>query len=190
MKEINLEELKNPITPLKWRVQSVTKDKKWCIMVPYVDARQVQDRLDVVCGPGGWQNTYDPETGASSIGILIDGDWVWKSDVGVESNTEAIKGRASDAIKRAGVVWGIARDVYNMGTKLLPATEKNGKFYPSTKDGKKILYTGDQQSAYLNGINESLGLLMQVHDNNSKLHSNEEYQKAMKAVFALIKANK
>jgi ribosomal protein L34E len=35
-----------------------------------------------------------------------------KEDVGTESNTEAQKGLASDSFKRAGVNWGIGRELY------------------------------------------------------------------------------
>jgi hypothetical protein len=38
---------------------------------------------------------------------------VWKWDAGTESNTEAEKGRASDAFKRAGFKHGIGRELYS-----------------------------------------------------------------------------
>ena len=115
---MELEKLKSPFTP-KWRVQSAKNGKAIC--VPYLDARQVQTRFDEVCTPEKWQNTYDPETGAAGIAILIESDWIWKTDVGTESNVEKIKGRASDAFKRAAVLWGVGRDLYERGTKVLKA---------------------------------------------------------------------
>jgi hypothetical protein len=39
-------------------------------------------------------------------------EWVWKSDCGTESNTEAQKGEASDSFKRACFNWGIGRELY------------------------------------------------------------------------------
>ena len=39
--------------------------------------------------------------------------WITKQDVGVESNTEATKGQASDAFKRACFNIGIGRELYN-----------------------------------------------------------------------------
>ena len=40
-------------------------------------------------------------------------DWVWKWNTGTESNMEAQKGEASDAMKRAGFVWGIGTELYS-----------------------------------------------------------------------------
>jgi hypothetical protein len=42
---------------------------------------------------------------------MID-QWVWKSDVGTESMTEASKGESSDSFKRACFNWGVGRELY------------------------------------------------------------------------------
>ena len=49
-----------------------------------------------------------------SVGIWCEErkEWVWKDDAGDESNTEAVKGEASDSFKRAGFAWGIGRALY------------------------------------------------------------------------------
>ena len=56
-----------------------------------------------------WQNDFKVVDGVLYGGIGIWDDeialWVWKWDAGTESNTEAEKGRASDAFKRAGFKW-------------------------------------------------------------------------------------
>ena len=109
---MNLEDLKKEI-PFKWRVQS-TKD--WgADCVAYIDARDVQNLLDKVCEPNGWQVKYSEHKGNlfCSIGIYFDG-WVWKEDCGTESNVEKQKGEASDAFKRAAVMWGVGRFLYDM----------------------------------------------------------------------------
>lgn len=90
-------------------------------MLSYVTARYVQDRLDTVIGPHLWENRFESlPTGAVRCGIgitfnegLPDERTVWKYDVGVPSSIEAEKGAHSDAFKRAGVMWGIARDLYD-----------------------------------------------------------------------------
>jgi hypothetical protein len=85
----------------------------------YVTARFVQDRLDEAVGPANWQVVFEsvPNSTAVRAGIGLnvgDGeDWIWKWDVGVPSSIEADKGAHSDAFKRAGVQWGIARDLYD-----------------------------------------------------------------------------
>lgn len=89
-------------------------------MLTYIDARYVMDTLDRVCGPDNWQNQFNLDANGNltcGIGILVARDdhveWVWKWDVGTESTIEATKGNYSDAFKRAGVHWGIARDLYD-----------------------------------------------------------------------------
>lgn len=83
-------------------------------MLDYIDARQVMDRLDDVVGPDKWQDEYHEVKGNlfCRIGIKIDGEWVWKGDVGKPTAIESIKGEASDAFKRAAVKWGIGRFLY------------------------------------------------------------------------------
>lgn len=85
-------------------------------MLDYIDARFVMDRLDAVVGPGNWQDAYaDREDGSvrGGIGIATDAGWVWKWDIGTQSDIEPEKGSYSEAFKRAGVKWGIGRDLYS-----------------------------------------------------------------------------
>jgi hypothetical protein len=87
-------------------------------MLDYVDARFVMDRLDEI-GAENWQDRFEDRANGSvrcGIGVLVDGEWVWKWDVGTESDIESEKGSYSDAFKRAGVKWGIARDLYGHPT--------------------------------------------------------------------------
>jgi hypothetical protein len=84
-------------------------------MLDYIDARFVMDRLDAAVGPTDWQDRYEDLPNGSvrcGIGIRYGEDWVWKWDVGDPSDIEATKGAHSDAFKRAGVKWGIGRDLY------------------------------------------------------------------------------
>ena len=112
---MNLKDLKKEI-PFKWRVQSA---KDWgADCVAYIDARDVQDLLDEVCGMDGWQVKYEEHKGNlfASIGVWCEEEkhYMWKSDCGTESNVEKQKGEASDAFKRAAVMWGVGRFLYNM----------------------------------------------------------------------------
>ena len=97
---MNLDDLKKEI-PFKWRVQSSNKWGAQC--VAYIDARDVQDLLDDVCGAVNWQVKYKEHKGNlfASIGIFATEGWVWKEDCGTESNVEKQKGEASDAFKRS-----------------------------------------------------------------------------------------
>lgn len=87
----------------------------------YKDARCDMNILDETVGAENWQNRFYEHKGIlfCSLGINTAYDnpegldrWVWKDDAGVESNTEAEKGNASDARKRSGFAWGIGRELY------------------------------------------------------------------------------
>lgn len=92
-----------------------TKTQGSALLLLYQDARCGQNILDDTVGPLNWQKDYKDVKGNVYCGIAIreyDGEWVWKWDCGTESNTEAEKGEASDAFKRACVSWGIGRELY------------------------------------------------------------------------------
>lgn len=102
-------------------------------MLDYIDARFVYDRLDTEVGPENWQTAFQDSRFGNAIrggiGILIDmGDvgpqWVWKWDVGVASDIEPEKGAHSEAIKRAAVHWGIARDLYSREPQPAPGFQQ------------------------------------------------------------------
>jgi hypothetical protein len=89
------------------------------VLLDYITARFVMDRLDEAVGAARWQTTFETlPSGAvrCGIGIFNPDDtftgWVYKYDVGTPSTIEGEKGAHSDALKRAAVQWGIARDLY------------------------------------------------------------------------------
>lgn len=126
----DLAKLKAPFAPdrISWRVGSTNADKSKGMALAYIDARDVQDRLDEVCGVDGWQCRYVPmhdKKTVCEIGIKIYGnltatmgagtvEWVWKADGAGDSDVEAEKGALSDAFKRAAVKWGIGRYLYDL----------------------------------------------------------------------------
>lgn len=90
-----------------------------CSLLLYKDARVDMNILDETVGAMNWQRSHTRDNANCQIGIY-DSDkqqWVWKEDTGVESNTEAEKGLASDSFKRAGVNWGIGRELYSDSLK-------------------------------------------------------------------------
>ena len=148
---MNIEGLKKTI-PFKWRVQSAIKTEPPQVqMIAYVDARDVAEHLDNIIGAENWCDKYEEIKNRiyCSIGIKIGKEWVFKSDVGTESNTEREKGESSDAFKRAAVKWGINRDAYRVGVVKLPA-KMYGKNYFPIKDGKYI--KGQELYDYCNSI--------------------------------------
>ena len=96
-----------------------------------------------------WQNDFKVIDGVLYGGIAIDRGqgWVWRWDAGTESNTEAEKGRASDAFKRAGFKWGIGRELYTAPRIWISADKCNirdRKCY-DTFTVEKIAYNDKQE---------------------------------------------
>ena len=109
-------------TAVSWRVGSMTKDKSKCMPLAYIDARDVMQRLDEVCGPEGWQCRY-PFFGCCEISVKINNEWVSKANCAGETNVEAEKGQASDSFKRAAVLWGIGRYLYDVPSAWVPVNQ-------------------------------------------------------------------
>ena len=112
------------------RVQSVKQNG--LVLLLYKNARCDMNILDETVGAENWQREHYECKGNlfCKVGILVaDGDtisrWVWKSDCGVESNTEAQKGEASDSFKRACFNWGLGRELYTSPFIWIPADKCN-----------------------------------------------------------------
>lgn len=103
-----------PEESISWRVGSTNDDKTKGLALAYIDARDVMKRLDDVVGIGGWQDRY-PFKGCCEISIKIGEEWITKSNGAGETKVEAEKGEFSDAFKRAAVMWGIGRYLYDLG---------------------------------------------------------------------------
>lgn len=105
----------------------------------YVTARYVMNTLDSVVGPGNWSDSYqvmrvmDRNDGTEKwvVECTITVFGVSKTDVGIGESRLSQKGKLfgepektaySNALKRAGVKWGIARDLYGDG---LPESEQD-----------------------------------------------------------------
>lgn len=127
---IDFKALAAPFPPdaISWRVGSTTQDKSKGMALAYIDARDVMQRLDDVCGPAGWQCTYPHANGKTvcSIAIKCGDEWVCKSDGAGDTDVEQEKGALSDAFKRAAVRWGIGRYLYDIGSPWVEL-EQRGK---------------------------------------------------------------
>lgn len=136
---MDFEALAAPFPPnsIHWRAQTLTKAGDKALALAYLDARDVMNRLDEVCGPSNWQDKYE-ETAKGrvicSIGIHVYNgtstpNWIWKSDGAGDTAVEGEKGGISDAFKRAAVKWGIGRYLYALDAVWCPCEsyERNGK---------------------------------------------------------------
>lgn len=134
---------------IECRVSRVTP--KGVVLLLYKTARTDADLLDETFGADRWENDFRVIDGTlyGGIGVTMnDGEKVWKWDAGTESNTEAEKGRASDAFKRAGFKWGLGRELYSAPFIFIPAGKcniENGKCYDTFKVGS-ISYDGEKIS--------------------------------------------
>lgn len=106
---------------IECRVQKC--DEKGVSILLYKTARTDADLLDETVGPDKWANDFKVIDGTLYGGIGVDygKGMIWKWDAGTESNTEAEKGRASDAFKRAGSKHGIGRELYSAPFISVPA---------------------------------------------------------------------
>ena len=118
---------------IECRVSEIAKTGQYLKLLLYKTARTDAAILDETFGPLNWQNKYEVIDGKMycSVGVKdpTTGEWIWKQNVGTESNMEAEKGQASDAMKRAGFVWGIGTELYTAPDIKVPADKCNIKQY-------------------------------------------------------------
>lgn len=124
---------------IECRVQSVKQNG--LVLLLYKDARCDMKILDETVGAEAWQREHYECKGNLFCRVGIDVNmiagcatprWVFKSDCGTESNTEAQKGEASDSFKRACFNWGIGRELYTAPFIWIDAKNcniNNGKCY-------------------------------------------------------------
>ena len=148
------------------KVKQVTE--KGAVALIYKTSRVDMDILDETVGAENWQSEYQEIKGNLYCGIGIKDettqDWVWKWDCGIESRSDGDgnekKGEASDAFKRAGVQWGIGRELYTTPFIFLPLeTVSNGKGYKlknpfSRFDVKEIEYTESRKISKITIVDE------------------------------------
>lgn len=126
-----------PKDAIHWRAQTLMKDGSKALALAYLDARDVMDRLDSVCGSENWQDRYE-FSGVRTIcylSIRVNDEWISKADGAGDTDVEAEKGAISDALKRAAVKWGIGRYLYDLGNTWVPCeVGTNGKWKKFSDD--------------------------------------------------------
>lgn len=110
-----------PVDSLSWRVgnksnwdkvKKCPKDTNKPVkaqMLVYIDARDVQDRLDEVCD--NWMNDFKEVNGRLVCNLTING--ITRTDGAGDTDFEGEKGGLSDAFKRSAVLFGVGRYLYN-----------------------------------------------------------------------------
>ena len=119
-----------PADAVEWRVSramSTTKGNK-AIVLCYITARAVMDRLDDVFGWDRWQDRYEfVGTGVlCHLSVLPEGQSVWitKSDGASQTHVEPFKGGISDALKRAACRYGVGRYLYQLDESWVDITSE------------------------------------------------------------------
>jgi hypothetical protein len=141
---MNLEILKQPFpaSDIEWRVQSsgVKNNNPWAMVLAYVTARAIQNRLDDVFGPLGWKDEYRHVAGGVICSLSVYNsdlkEWVTKENGSPETQIEAFKGGISKALVRvAASGFGVGRYLYDLDTTFV-SHKNNGKRYDVIKDKK------------------------------------------------------
>ena len=143
---MDLSKLKEPFPAedIEWRLQSCGEKngKFWGKALAYITSRAVQERLDEVCGPDGWQTEIKKEGDAYLCTLSIrvkhdDGtvEFISRVDGADATDIEPVKGGISGAIKRAACQFGIGRYLYNLDEAWADVRE-DGKLSSKTKEGK------------------------------------------------------
>lgn len=127
---------------LGWRAGTTGKNSDHGQALPYIDARNVQERLDSVVGIANWRDEYVEVLSAGKVvsvrcklSLRLAGEWITKEDAAQmdgynsEASAEmAIKGAYSDALKRAAVKFGVARYLYSFAPPWVEL--ENGRYLP------------------------------------------------------------
>lgn len=123
---------------VKWKVQAGT------LVVPYIDARLVIERLNLVV-PHLWTDEYEPLAGGKGLLCRLTIDGVTRLDVG---EGYIGKGLYSDAFKRAAVKFGIGVSLYALPKVFLDKGKGQLREWKDTK-GKAHLEITDKGRADL-----------------------------------------
>lgn len=118
------------------RIGQVSKSGKGLSLLLYKTSRTDMALLDETFGPMNWRCRYEEVKGVLNCTLSVydedKGIWIDKQAAGTESNMESEKGESSDALKRAGFLWGIGRELYTAPFIWIKATDceiKSGKCY-------------------------------------------------------------
>ena len=108
-----------PIEFIEWRAQSCgnTANGPWVMVLAYIQARAIQERLDDVFGWDGWTEEYRVSNTdiICRLGVKTDDGWIYKENGASNTDIEAFKGGISGPFKRvAASGYGIGRYLYKL----------------------------------------------------------------------------
>lgn len=110
-----------PASRLKLRLSMTNNDAGKGLVTPYIDARDVEERLDQVLGKAGWETKVShlalPNGKARTTVVLrakIGDTWVERSAAAGDRSEDAAKSAVSEALKIAACQLGVGRCVYDL----------------------------------------------------------------------------
>ena len=132
---------------LEWKPQNTGSGANgvWAMVVCYVSARAIQNRLDAVFGVLGWRDTYRFEKNGVICELSVydneKKEWITKENGSPETDIESFKGGISSAFKRvASSGFGIGRYLYDLDTTFaeVSTAKVQGWNQAKTKEGIKF----------------------------------------------------
>lgn len=167
------------------RIQSIGQNKTGAVgttILLYKDARVDMNILDETVGAMNWQREHSVVNGnlycTISIWDEVKEQWISKSDVGTESNTEKEKGQASDSFKRAGFNWGIGRELYSAPFVYIQLDkseyiERNGKLTSNAKFKVKDIAYDESRNIVRLVVVDSKGKVRYTFGENTQQQTQE-----------------
>ena len=167
------------------RIQSIGQNKTGVVgttILLYKDARVDMNILDETVGAMNWQREHSVVNGnlycTISIWDEVKEQWISKSDVGTESNTEKEKGQASDSFKRAGFNWGIGRELYSAPFVYIQLDkseyiERNGKLTSNAKFKVKDIAYDENRNIVRLVVVDSKGKVRYTFGENTQQQTQE-----------------
>lgn len=167
------------------RIQSIGQNKTGAVgttVLLYKDARVDMNILDETVGAMNWQREHSVVNGnlycTISIWDEVKEQWISKSDVGTESNTEKEKGQASDSFKRAGFNWGVGRELYSAPFVYIQLDkseyiERNGKLTSNAKFKVKDIAYDENRNIVRLVVVDSKGKVRYTFGENTQQQTQE-----------------
>ena len=120
---------------IKWRITATTQDKTKGLVVPYIDTRAIQNRLDETLGIDGWKVSYRPikDGFICSLSLKLNNEWVTKEDGSNMTDYEKIKGGISGSFKRTASSFGIGRYLYDIQLPWIKIKKQGNSYVPDEK---------------------------------------------------------
>lgn len=149
-----------PSSAIRWNVGSMNREKTEGTALPNIDPRAIENRLDEVVGPAGWEVEFSETVGGDhlvavrcAISLHVDGrrvtkedgaqaDLVRGDDVSGKGHELSVKGAYTNAFKRAASKWGIGRYLYAYQALWVPL-DLQGRFKETPVLPASMLPEGD-----------------------------------------------